>query len=73
MYIREYIRFAGELLSVFCSNVPELQIFQEQANGSRDLTIAARHSPSRHETKDAEGRELNSRTGLVLHILINIL
>lgn len=52
MYIREYIRFAGELLSgVFRSNVPELQIFREQANGSRDLTIVARHSPSRHETK----------------------
>lgn len=49
MYIRGYIRFAGELLQGKSSNVPELQIFREKANGSRDLTIIAR--PSRHETK----------------------
>lgn len=55
----EIYSLRGELLrgQVFCSNVSELQIFRrlgEEANGSRDLTIVARHSPSRHETRVRE-------------------
>lgn len=64
-YIRFVENFFREDLLLERSRTANIPLLREKSNGSRDLTIVARHSPSCHETKAPN--EIASRCELNLN------